>query len=104
MSGMGTTLALTGAYSLATAILRHEHDLQAAFEKYESEMRPIVTKSQRLAPGMPRCVHPQGLWELVLFHGLIFVLNRSGIFWLLFKLFGPPADKVSLEEIDLDKL
>ncbi|KAM3481527.1 hypothetical protein MY8738_004466 [Beauveria namnaoensis] len=98
MSGMGTTLAFTGAYSLAAAILRHTDLPEQAFAEYETKMRPIVTKSQKLAPGMPRMMHPQALWELVLLHGLMFVLKSLGIFKILGMLFGPPADKVSLED------
>ncbi|KAM3523953.1 hypothetical protein MY4038_007971 [Beauveria bassiana] len=98
MSGMGTTLAFTGACSLAAAILRHTGLPEQAFAEYETKMRPIVTKSQKLAPGMPRMMHPQALWELVLLHGLMFVLNSLGIFKILGMLFGPPADKVSLED------
>ncbi|KAJ6787875.1 hypothetical protein PWT90_08932 [Aphanocladium album] len=98
MSGMGTTLAFTGACSLAGAILRHDHAPEDAFAAYEGEMRPVVRAAQKLAPGMPRIMHPQALWELVLLHGLLFVLQRSGIMAMLGRLFGPPADKISLEE------
>lgn len=98
MSGMGTTLALTGAYSLARALLRHEDAPPAAFAEFEADMRPVADKAQKLAPGMPRMMHPQALWELVLLHGLMFILKNSGIFTLLAMFFGPPADKISLKE------
>ncbi|OAA78718.1 oxidoreductase [Akanthomyces lecanii RCEF 1005] len=98
MSGMGTTLAFTGAHSLARAILRRQDSLEQVFAEYEAEMRPIATKAQKLAPGMPRMMHPQALWELVLLHGLLFILKNSGIFTILGMLFGPPANKISLEK------
>lgn len=91
-------MAFTGACSLAGALLRHQDSLNQAFAEYETEMRPIVTRAQKLAPGMPRVMHPQALWELVLLHGLMFILKSSGIFTILGMLFGPPADKISLEE------
>ncbi|KAJ3472177.1 hypothetical protein NLG97_g11218 [Lecanicillium saksenae] len=99
MSGMGTTLALTGACSLAGALLRHEGSTaEDGFAAYEAEMRPVVTKAQKLAPGMPRIMHPQALWELVLLHGLLFILEKSGVMAIVSMVFGPPADKISLEE------
>lgn len=97
MSGMGTTLALTGACSLADALLSHESYTEA-FSVYEEEMRPIADKSQKLAPGMPRMMHPQSLLEVILLHGLMFFFDKSGIMELLAMLFGPPADKVSLKD------
>ncbi|XWW97952.1 hypothetical protein V2A60_005948 [Cordyceps javanica] len=98
MSGMGTTLALTGACALARALLRHQDAPERALAEYEAEMRPVAARSQRLAPGMPRLMHPQALWELLLLHGLLFLLKRSGVFALLAMFFGPPADKISLEQ------
>lgn len=45
VSGMGITLALTGAYNLAGALLRHPTDLNKAFATYEEKMRPTVAKT-----------------------------------------------------------
>ena len=50
ISGMGTTLALLGAYVLAGELARCD-DHRAAFTAYESFMRPHVRKAQRLPPG-----------------------------------------------------
>lgn len=47
-SGMGTTLTLDGAYNLAGSLLRHPNDHDAAFNYYETAMRPIVEKTQKL--------------------------------------------------------
>lgn len=92
---MGTTLALIGAYNLAGSLTKHasrspQHsntsevhhpiqpsDLDAAFKEYETATRPIVTKAQKLPPGMPWLIHPQSSWELMVMH--LFV---AGIYWL----------------------
>jgi 2-polyprenyl-6-methoxyphenol hydroxylase-like FAD-dependent oxidoreductase len=58
ISGMGTTLALLGAYVLAGELSRHD-DHCAAWGAYESVMRPYVRKAQRLPPATPRIAHPR---------------------------------------------
>jgi 2-polyprenyl-6-methoxyphenol hydroxylase-like FAD-dependent oxidoreductase len=58
ISGMGTTLALLGAYVLAGELARGD-DHRAAFAAYESFMRPHVRKAQRLPPGTPRIANPR---------------------------------------------
>jgi 2-polyprenyl-6-methoxyphenol hydroxylase-like FAD-dependent oxidoreductase len=47
-SGQGTSLALVGAYVLATELARNQSDCSAAFERYESRMRPFVALNQAL--------------------------------------------------------
>ena len=61
ISGMGTTLALLGAYVLAGELARHD-DHRDAFAAYESVMRPNVRKAQKLPPGTPRIAHPRSRW------------------------------------------
>ncbi|ATY61643.1 2-polyprenyl-6-methoxyphenol hydroxylase-like oxidoreductase [Cordyceps militaris] len=63
-SGMGTTLALTGACSLVRVLLRYQDAVDQAFAEYEAAMRPVAMRAQKLAPGMPRVIHPQARWEL----------------------------------------
>ena len=58
ISGMGTTLALTGAYILAGELSRHD-DHRDAYRAYETIMRPFVRRAQRLPPGTPRIAHPR---------------------------------------------
>jgi 2-polyprenyl-6-methoxyphenol hydroxylase-like FAD-dependent oxidoreductase len=58
ISGMGTTLALLGAYVLAGELARHD-DHRAAFAAYASVMRPHVRKAQKLPPGTPRIANPR---------------------------------------------
>lgn len=58
LSGMGTTLAVTGAYVLAGELARHD-DHSQAFLSYENRMRPAVSRAQKLPPGTPRLAHPK---------------------------------------------
>jgi 2-polyprenyl-6-methoxyphenol hydroxylase-like FAD-dependent oxidoreductase len=103
---MGTTLALTGAYDLAGAILQHPQDLDAAFAQYEKAMRPLVARGQKLAPGMPRLVNPHtslGVWLLLWFSYLFCSLRLHLVLFALGR-FGPPADAVPVSDYGLRKL
>ncbi|MFI5844482.1 FAD-dependent monooxygenase [Catenuloplanes sp. NPDC051500] len=52
LSGRGASLALTGTWLLAQALIHHPDDLEAAFAEYEAGQRPYVTRAQDSAgPG-----------------------------------------------------
>jgi 2-polyprenyl-6-methoxyphenol hydroxylase-like FAD-dependent oxidoreductase len=52
LSGRGTSLALTGTWFLAQALVEHPGDHRAAFEQYQRQQRPYVTHAQESAgPG-----------------------------------------------------
>ena len=51
LTGMGTSLALVGAYVLAGELALAAGDHQAAFAGYEARMRPYVRQGQQLPPG-----------------------------------------------------
>jgi len=67
VSGLGTTMAIVGAYVLAGCLVTHENDLPRALEQYETDMRPFVESAQKLPPGVPAIATPQsklGVWAL----------------------------------------
>ncbi|MEO6979174.1 MAG: FAD-dependent monooxygenase, partial [Mucilaginibacter sp.] len=51
MSGMGTGMAVVGAYILAGELSKADGDYAAAFARYEERMRPFVTAAQKMAEG-----------------------------------------------------
>lgn len=51
LTGMGTSLALVGAYVLAGELALAAGDHAAAFAAYERRMRPYVKQGQQLPPG-----------------------------------------------------
>lgn len=59
LTGLGTSLALVGAYVLAGELANavneptttEQQAIEAAFERYESRMRPYVEQAQQLPPG-----------------------------------------------------
>lgn len=104
-SGMGTTLGLTGAWTLAGCILEHPNDHKRALDAYEAKMQPTVALAQKLAPGMPRILHPatnRGVWLL---HAFAWLMNILRVFLLLIKLgAGPPAHFVPVHEFGFQQL
>ena len=57
-TGIGTTLAMTGAYVLAGEICKHKGDLVAGLKGYEERMRPIINDMQ-VPPLVPGITAPQ---------------------------------------------
>ena len=51
MSGMGTSLAVVGAYILAGELKEADGDYTLAFARYEEQMRGFVAAAQQLAEG-----------------------------------------------------
>ena len=101
---MGTTLALSGAYNLAGALLQHPNDFATAFDQYEQHMRPVVERAQKLAPGMPHLFHPETEWGVWTLNTFVYLLDRSGIIKLLAGRFGPPANSVPVEDYGFRQL
>ncbi|MBB5867130.1 2-polyprenyl-6-methoxyphenol hydroxylase-like FAD-dependent oxidoreductase [Allocatelliglobosispora scoriae] len=100
ITGMGTSLALVGAYVLAGQLAAggSHHD---AFASYERIMRPYVDQAQKLPPGVPRIANPKSRIGLKIFHtGLRFAAGPIGsrIGGLAGTLFSPPADKIDLPQ------
>lgn len=81
LTGMGTSLALIGAYVLAGEVGpadRKDQDLRRSLEAYESKLRPFVDKVQELPPGVPQMLYPEtkwGIWILQTFAGVAAMLN-----------------------------
>ncbi|MCO5934733.1 FAD-dependent monooxygenase [Mucilaginibacter sp. RB4R14] len=61
ISGMGTSLAIIGAYILAGELSQNT-DHSKAFEAFETKLRPYVKLVQNLPPGAPWIVHPKSKW------------------------------------------
>ncbi|HRA07276.1 MAG TPA: FAD-dependent monooxygenase [Propionicimonas sp.] len=97
VSGMGTSLAITGAYVLAGELSRAGDHVQA-FAAYEALIRPYVKQAQKLPPGTPRIANPKtrigiaALNTVVRLGATRFVSSIGG------KLFTPPADDIDLPE------
>jgi Phosphoenolpyruvate synthase/pyruvate phosphate dikinase len=62
--GGGTTLAVVGAYVLATALAEAAGQPGAAFGAYEREIGDYVRRSRALAPALMRSLVPRSVWDI----------------------------------------
>ncbi|MFE2145861.1 FAD-dependent monooxygenase [Streptomyces sp. NPDC059456] len=60
LTGLGTSLALVGAYVLAGELAAAEGDHRTAFHRYDEVMRPYVSQAQQLPPGGASGYAPSG--------------------------------------------
>jgi len=67
ISGMGTSLALVGAYVLGGQLATHPA-YDEAFASYERIMRPYVDQAQKIPRGAPRLANPKTRAGIKIFH------------------------------------
>jgi 2-polyprenyl-6-methoxyphenol hydroxylase-like FAD-dependent oxidoreductase len=97
VSGMSTSLALTGAYVLAGELATHPHS--TAFARYDRIMRPYVEQAQKLPPGTPRIANPRSRSGVAVMNTVLRIaasptIGRLG--GLSSRLFTPPAEAIDL--------
>ena len=101
ISGMGTSVAVVGAYVLAGEISKYGPSYRKAFEGYESIMRPFVDKAQKLPPGAPAIANPETAWGISVLNGVLGFVSWSGLPGLLGRFEGPSADGFTLPEYEM---
>ena len=99
LTGMGTTLAIVGAYLLAGELSRHDKHGDA-FEAYEKRMRPFVEDVQRLPPGVPWLAHPKSKLGVSVVNTVAGIL-ASGAVKKISKLFSSKEEDVTKDKIEL---
>lgn len=97
VSGMGTSLALVGAYVLAGELAAHVHH-RDAFAGYERIMRPYVAQAQALPPGVPRIANPRSRAGVEAFRLGLRIGSTPLVGKLGGRLFRPPADRIDLPD------
>jgi 2-polyprenyl-6-methoxyphenol hydroxylase-like FAD-dependent oxidoreductase len=89
LTGMGTSLAIVGAYMLAGELSKTDgSSLTAALSAYETAFRPFVTQTQEIPPFVPGIMHPGSSFKRFLLQTLLkvvawvvaipWVANRTG--------------------------
>jgi 2-polyprenyl-6-methoxyphenol hydroxylase-like FAD-dependent oxidoreductase len=84
ISGMGTTLAIVGAYVLAGEIVKAPRVPRQAFGAYEGIIRPFVVKGQKPFPGTPQLENPDTALGIRILHAVLGLVAWSGIYVLCF--------------------
>ena len=92
VTGMGTGLAMIGAYVLAGELARHA-DHEKAFKAYEQLLRPIVKKIQDLPPGVPWMAHPKTRTGIALLNFALSIYGSKPVNALKKLFSGKPKDK-----------
>ncbi len=78
LTGMGTSLAITGAYVLAGELSQLDPDAHPsrALEAYERPFRPFVEETQKIPFFVPGIAHPATAGKRWLFHVLVSTLSK----------------------------
>ncbi|PSK56859.1 ubiquinone biosynthesis monooxygenase COQ6 [Elsinoe australis] len=63
-TGMGTSLAIIGAYVLAGEISKDAEDVTGALQRYEGIMHPYARKIQQFPRSMPKLANPMSAWGI----------------------------------------
>ncbi|WP_028886738.1 FAD-dependent monooxygenase [Teredinibacter turnerae] len=100
VTGMGTTLAITGAYVLAGELLQ-SGDHTEAFTKYEKIMRPYVEQSQKVPKSGPKFLQPQTRFGIALEHFMLNLATKPGLRTLIKKVTSPNDEKVHLKNYEM---
>jgi 2-polyprenyl-6-methoxyphenol hydroxylase-like FAD-dependent oxidoreductase len=75
LTGMGTSLAIIGAYMLAGE-LNTLSDPCKALGSYERKFRPFVEQTQEIPRAVPRIMHPATAWKRWLLHTCLRLASR----------------------------
>ena len=96
LAGIGTTLAVTGAYVLAAELQRAD-DLTLALDAYEAAMRPMVEKGQGIPKIAPRMMNPHSRLGIRLLHRALRFASQPSVRQTAGKLFagGPKGPDLS---------
>jgi len=95
LAGIGTTLAVTGAYVLAQELIGKDN-VGIALKTYEDQMRPMVEDGQGVPRIAPRLMHPKSRLGISLLHGVLGVASSDIVRNLSAKLISGPGKEVDL--------
>lgn len=105
LTGMGTSLAIIGAYVLAGQLskLSDGQHPSRALEGYESIFRPFVEEVQNIPFFVPAIVHPKTAWKRWLFQSCVWAVSKAvskamTIPWLMNRFESSNHDSFSLPQ------
>ncbi len=98
LSGMGTGLAVVGAYVLAKEIERSGDDLSKAFTFYEQKMLPYVKSAQRIPRILGPLIIPQSQVIIFLRIILLRIIVRLKLEKIIARLGNKPSESVNIQD------
>lgn len=99
MSGIGTTLAIVGAYVLAGELAKSD-DHAAALAAYERIMRPFVKEGQGVPKIVPRLLWPHTRPGLAVLRGAMRIAGTPAVRKIFSKLFLRNSKRVELPDYE----
>ena len=102
ISGIGTTLAVVGAYVLAGELAKTD-DYAAAFREYERIMRPFIDEGQGVSKANQFWTHPRTRFGIATQHAVLGVLSKPIIRDIFLKIGMHESSKIELPEYDFGK-
>lgn len=96
--GMGTSLALVGAYVLAGELARSAGDPVPAFSAYEARMRPYARANMKQIPGGTRGFLPPTRFEIRARSGVMGLLLRTPLAGLMMGGIDKAVDAIDLPD------
>lgn len=97
LGGIGTTLAVVGAYVLAGEVATKGIHSEA-FAAYDRILRPYVEKGQGVPKVAPKMAQPHTRFGVALQRTLLGIAASPGVRKIALKLFAPPADEIELPD------
>ena len=101
VSGIGTTLAVVGAYVLAGELAKTD-DYGQAFQQYERIMRPFVDEGQSVSDTNQLWNYPHSKFGIALQHAALNVLSKPGIRDLFLKIGMRDPKDIDLPDYQFD--
>ncbi|MCC0808140.1 FAD-binding monooxygenase [Methylobacterium sp. W2] len=99
LAGIGTTLAITGAFVLAQELSRNR-DVRAGFAAYERAMRPMVEQGQGVPKIAPKLANPKTRLGIRLLHGALRIASTRFVRRVFGTLFSRPPRAPDLSAYD----
>ncbi len=100
LAGIGATLAITGAYVLASEMKLNATNMVQGFAAYEDAMRPMVKQGQGVPKIAPRIMNPHSKLGIHLLHGVLSVASRPALRNIAAKLFASEPDAPDLSNYE----
>ena len=79
LAGQGASMAMAGAYTLATALQKYEGDYDAAFQAYQDTMKPEIDKRQVVAQKLTKTFVPDSYLRIRLLNLFLKVAFLPGL-------------------------